>query len=268
MARPGFGRRRRWFVAIGTIVVVLLLVMVVFKDGVGHQVRKSAVATTIAKSLIQEYRVHLTSRSIIDGYLRTHSPRKLQIGAGKVNLEGWLNTDIEPARGQAYLDATKAFPLPDRSVNYVFSEHLIEHLTYEDGLSMLKETYRVPTPGGKVRIATPNLLKLVQLFQDAKTDEMWRYMRGEVKYFGWPDTPTPECHVLNMELREWGHQFVYDEPTLRDSLARAGFEMIVGFPIGESDDRELEHIEARPKGGALVRELTGYETMALQAVKR
>jgi len=66
----------------------------------------------------------------------------LQIGAADNNKPGLLNTDIEPSIGQAYLDASKPFPLPDRSFK-VFSEQVIEHITYETGLVMLKESYRI-----------------------------------------------------------------------------------------------------------------------------
>ena len=65
--------------------------------------------------------------------------RKLQLGAGGNNVPGWLNTDIDVGSNQAYVDATKPFPFSDGSINYVFSEHVIEHLTYEQGLGMLKE---------------------------------------------------------------------------------------------------------------------------------
>jgi Methyltransferase domain len=97
---------------------------------------------------------------VIDEYIRTHAVRKLQIGAGGNNKTGWLNSDIEPVIGLAYLDASKPFPLPDRSFQYVYSEQVIEHITYEEGLVMLKESYRVLTPGaefGSPRRTSANL---------------------------------------------------------------------------------------------------------------
>lgn len=230
-----------------------------------RKIRKSAVAADIAHRVTAKYRALVTSPLVINHYVRDHSLRKLQIGAGDNNLPGWLNTDYDPRRGQAYVDATKPFPFPDRFFNYVFSEHVIEHLTYEQGLAMLKECYRVLAPGGKVRIATPNLLKFVELFQDTKTDEMWRFMQRKIEYCDWPRTAPPECLMLNLELRSWGHQFVYDPRTLRDSLPRAGFRMIAEFLPGESDDPELRGVEIRHNLGE--REMNDYETMVFQAVR-
>ena len=59
--------------------------------------------------------VRLRASPRIDQYIRNNPVRKLQIGAGENSKPGWLNTDIEPLAGQAYLDAGRPFPLPDRS---------------------------------------------------------------------------------------------------------------------------------------------------------
>ena len=94
--------------------------------------------------------------------MRDNTVRKVQLGAGGSRLKGWLNTDIEPgADGLAYLDATKRFPLDDGSVHYIFSEHVIEHLTYDEGKSMLAEAYRVLAAGGRMRVSTPDLMQFI-----------------------------------------------------------------------------------------------------------
>lgn len=203
---------------------------------------------------------------MMQSYLSSHSVRKLQIGAGGMNYRGWLNTDIEPSDVEVYLDATKPFPLPDGSIQYIFGEHVIEHLSYEDGLAMLRECYRVLSAGGKIRLATPNLLKYSQLFQNPKTEEVTRYLEEKVKWHGWPPSAHPESQILNFELHSFGHKFVYDPATLSDSLAQAGFGHIAPFPPGVSDDPQLQGVEARHQDPAL-RSLNDYETMVLQAVR-
>src|SRR4051812_41800883 len=91
----------------------------------------------------------LSARQIRE-YNRGHPIRKLQLGAGGIVYPGWLNTDIEPGPGKVYLDATKPFPISDGAIQYIFGEHVIEHLSYDDGLLMLRECYRVLAPGGKI----------------------------------------------------------------------------------------------------------------------
>lgn len=198
--------------------------------------------------------------------------RKLQIGAGGAKgFSDWLNTDIEPQAGEAYLDATKPFPIPDDAFSYVFAEQLFEHLSYRDGLAMLRQCRRVLHSGGKIRLATPNVLKLIQLFQDPKTDEMRDYMKRKIDLECWPEavpqTISPECVILNYELKSWGHKFVYDPRTLRESLERTGFQAIKEFAQGESDDPQLTDLEMRHKTPTPTRVMNDYETMVFQAVR-
>jgi len=208
-----------------------------------------------------------TPGDVAQTYLATHAVRKLQIGAGAQSLPGWLNSDIVPGPGQIYLDATKRFPLPDESLNYIFSEHLFEHVTYAQGFDMLRECYRVLTPGGKLRIATPDLLKLIELFQEPKSAEMKAFIAGKLAWHGWPASAKPEVMILNMQLRDFGHQFVYDSTTLSARLIEAGFHSVREFKPGETDDPEFADVEVRHRVTYPQHWLNDYETMVFQAAK-
>lgn len=213
-----------------------------------------------------DYRRWVASPRIISDYMKATKVRKLQLGAGGNNVPGWLNTDIDVGSNQAYVDAAKPFPFSDGSINYVFSEHVIEHLTYEQGLGMLKECRRVLVPGGKMRIVTPNLLKFINLFQQPKTEAMRTYIDGKLGWHSWPRTPEPETYILNRELRDWGHQFVYTPTLLRANLESVGFADVREFLPGRSDDPALSNIEFR--AGSNVTDVNDYEAMALEAIRR
>jgi predicted SAM-dependent methyltransferase len=182
-------------------------------------------------------------------------------------LPGWLNTDIEPGPAEVYLDATQRFPFADGTVQYIFGEQLIEHLTFEDGLEMLRECHRVLAPGGKLRLATPDLDRLVALFQDRKSDEVQGYLRGKLAWHGWPDSTSPETVILNMELRDFGHEFVYDSKTLEGRFREAGFQTVRVLRAGEADDPVLTGIEARHLPSFPEHLLNDYETMVLEGVR-
>jgi SAM-dependent methyltransferase len=120
-------------------------------------------------------------QQIIDEYLATNQIKKLQIGAGTNPLTGWLNTDYEPTTNtMVFLNATKPFPFRDALFDYVFSEHMIEHISYKEGLFMMKEVFRVLKPGGKVWIATPDVKNIVGLFSLTKTPEQQKYIQWKV----------------------------------------------------------------------------------------
>jgi predicted SAM-dependent methyltransferase len=205
------------------------------------------------------------SNEIIAAYLRDQPVRKLQIGAGTARHDGWLNTDIEPGEGLAFLDASKPFPLPDAAFQYVASEHVIEHLTYDEGQVMLAETFRVLGPGGTVRIATPNLLRFVELFQNKQTEAMRNFANGKLAWHEWPAHPSSAAIILNLQLSSFGHKFIYDPATLQSALTRAGFTAIRQFEMSESDDPVLHGFEARTTGAHAP--VTRHETMVMQAVK-
>ncbi len=209
-------------------------------------------------------------RATIEAWLRAPGPRLLHIGAGPNALPGWLNTDLEPrrARGAVFMDATKPFPLPDGSVDIVFSEHMIEHVSHADGLEILRECRRVLRPGGAIRVATPDLAVLLALYRRPEDlDDVQRaYLRHIVD--GWiPGCPRYDpVFVINNAFRAWGHQFLYDEATLRLSLAEAGFIGMERVPIGTSRHAALHGIESHGKaaGGYA---MAVFETMALEATK-
>lgn len=193
-------------------------------------------------SLFWETRRPVWSRRIA-AYLRAHEVRMLQLGSGPHLLPGWLNTDVEPwLKGHVYLDAAKPFPLPDRAFDFIFTEHMIEHLSYEGGAAMLGECFRVLKPGGKLRVATPNLASLAALFAAPKTSPQQQYIERMSRVY-FPAAPPHECFVLNGMFYNWGHRFIYDPLTLRRLLEDAGFRDVTQESVGESADPRLRGLE-------------------------
>ncbi|MDA1000121.1 MAG: methyltransferase domain-containing protein, partial [bacterium] len=113
----------------------------------------------------------------INAYLRAHPVRKLQIGAGHAALDDWLNTDFSPKDSRfVYLDACRRFPFPDDSFDYIFCEHLIEHLSFPEARYMMGECFRVLKPGGKIRVSTPDLDVVMGFLAREKTGIQERYI--------------------------------------------------------------------------------------------
>ena len=199
----------------------------------------------------------LRRRRQIERYLRSHELRKLHLGAGEDVRPGWLNADLHDYGRPdelVYLDARRPFPLPDESFDFVFSEHMLEHLSYVDGLRCLGECRRVLRPGGGIRIATPSLERLVRLYDAELTDVQRRYIRWAIASFV-PETDAPlPGFVVNNFLHAWGHRFVYDRNTLRHALESAGFVDVEEAQIGEHE----QHLRNEP-------EFNEYETIVLEA---
>ena len=225
-------------------------------------------AYSVVQTAIREHRSRSKDPEAIRDYLKSHPVRKLQLGAGGNNPGGWLNTDIEPTGEEVYLDATKQYPFPDGSFQYIFSEHMIEHVPWEAGVAMLKECYRVLAPGGKVRIVTPNLTKFVELLAGGADAEAQRFIDAKLRLEGWSVTPVPEAYIFNRQVREWGHQFLYDPATLRSSLELAGFKQITEHRVGEKTDHVFQEVEMRTRDeGSDLWVVNNWESMAFEAVR-
>lgn len=191
--------------------------------------------------------------------------RKLHIGCGANILDQWLNADYKPRfENVLQLDATQQFPIGDNEFDYIFSEHMIEHISYLQGLSMLMEFYRILRKGGRVRISTPDLLFLVNLYKENKSDLQKEYIKWATDHFI-EDAPAYEdAFVINNFVRDWGHQFIYDEKTLRSSLKKSGFSKIEKYSLNNSDDELLANLENEKR---LPEGFLRLETFTLEAEK-
>jgi hypothetical protein len=97
---------------------------------------------------------------------------------------------------------------------------------------------------------------LIDLYEPT-TELQRRYIKWATdKYTPWAPRPT-SVFVVNNFVRNWGHQFIFDEPTLREAFEFAGFENITSCDLGP-----LENIGRLPDG------FLELETFTLEGIKR
>ena len=156
---------------------------------------------------------------------------KLHLGCGPLALPGWVNIDNQRYPGvDKVLDLRKGLPYKD--ISFVFAEHFIEHLAYDDALKLMRESRRVLRDDGVLRLSTPNL------------DWVWvTHYRLDAP----DDQQVAACFYLNRAFHGWGHQFLYNERTLTATLRDAGFANVRRVQYGESEHPELRGLERHEK---------------------
>lgn len=68
--------------------------------------------------------------------------------------------------------------------------------------------------------------------------------------------------MINNSVRDWGHQFIYDDKAMRHALAAAGFSNIVRCPLMTSRIEDLCGLENE---GRMPPGLLALETMVFEA---
>ena len=165
----------------------------------------------------------------------------LHFGSGASFFPGWLNVDRMTVRDDAgrssetdrvvrvgadafYLEHADAgcLPIVDESLDRVYSEHVIEHLSPEEGIAWLREVRRMLRVGGLLRLSTPDLKRYVDGYGDP-SDEFYSRHRRHLAEMNIRDVPERRAWMINQIFRFWGHRWIYDFEELRFATVAAGF---------------------------------------------
>lgn len=186
------------------------------------------------------YRNRLASAKV--RLLGHEKPFNLHVGCGSIKLNHWINIDINDQESIVDItwDATSGFPfIENESCSLIYNEHFLEHLTPEESKIFLKDCYRILEQDGVLRIAMPSLEYTVEKYQS----DNWR----DQDWLTWPEYKFIEtrAEMLNIAMRWWGHQWLYDREELHRRLKEAGFTIIRDMEWGESSIPELKNLETR-----------------------
>jgi len=186
------------------------------------------------------WRARLRIKEVIARALSGGGKVKLFIGCGRCRLDHtWLHADIH--RGDLYINALKRLPFEENQVDFIFSEHFIEHLPETKIRRFWKECQRILKPGGWMRHSTPDLDFFIRLYggkiKNVTLDAFYSRIRHIRK-----ETPHP-CIFMNEVLHLWGHRFNYSQDYLQEIWKEAGFINMRRARFCESEISELANLE-------------------------
>lgn len=131
---------------------------------------------------------------------------RLNIGAGNKTIEGFLNLGLDPHHDIA-ADIRDLSMIETNTVAEAVAYHVLEHLWRWEAPMALAEWFRVLTPGGKLAIEMPELLRCARAVLEGHPDR-----NGMKGLFG--DARGPEFMT---------HKYCYSEAELKDLLRSVGF---------------------------------------------
>jgi SAM-dependent methyltransferase len=139
---------------------------------------------------------------------------------------------LETLRGHRFVHHLLEYgiPLPSRCADAIFSSHLLEHLSRGNGERLLREAWRVLRPGGRIRVAVPDLEEVMVLYRAGRKQEALQglFAYSEAGFFA-------------------RHRYMYDFDLLRDALLQAGFTDIERCTLGQGQVPDLALLDNRPE---------------------
>ena len=190
---------------------------------------------------------------------------KVNLGSGLSVAENWINVDVslntffsgwprfvlkmlyrisgsnQLISQEEYCDILKnhifichnvcyGIPFPNDSVDYLYSSHLLEHLSKENAKKLVREAYRVLKKSGIIRICVPNLEYAILLYQKGDKEKALDYFFASSKsnYFS-------------------RHRGMYDFDLLRHLLEESGFINVERCYYRHGQIPNLDILDNRPE---------------------
>ena len=187
---------------------------------------------------------------------------KINFGCGNAPIKDWLNIDNSPAIKLAnspilygliksfklinteqaknvewnkvnkilFADATKKMQFQDNTVDCIYTSHMLEHLSRDEAIFFLTEAYRVLKKNAILRVAIPDLRKLIDCYiNDGNATKFMEKMH----------THPPKLDNLKSKLQLFAygyrqHQWMYDGSSLSLLLKKLGFISITILKAGDT----------------------------------
>ena len=153
---------------------------------------------------------------------------KLNLGceACVLPIQQWDNIDHKSVRPQVIEhDCRKGLNYPPESVDEVYGGHFFDHLTYFEGLALLKECYRVLKPGGVVHFSVMDTDTIINSYLLHRMEEYENVQPPIFKtYSNATKFATFLLGNLANEKEYTGHKMLFSPQSLQEIFAAAGFQ--------------------------------------------
>lgn len=138
---------------------------------------------------------------------------------------------VADARNIQFANAAARIPCAASSVSAVYSSHMIEHLDRAEARAFLAEVRRILRPGGVVRVAAPDLARLVRDY--LATEDADGFIAATHMGLNRPTGLTAWMKWVLIGPRH--HLWMYDGNSLAKLVHEAGFADVAIMPPGKTN---------------------------------
>lgn len=209
----------------------------------------------------------------------------VQYGCGLSCPEGWVNFDSSPTLrlqrlplvgkvfrrppvifpdGVRVGDIVGGLPIEDNSVSGVYASHVLEHLSRDNFVVALANTFRMLKPGGIFRLIVPDLEARARLYLQRQDDPLANDWFMEASHLGVSQRTQGLTSWLRDLLGLSKHLWMWDERSIRKLLDQQGFIEIRRCQFNDSADPIFRAVEDRAR---FYDDYLGVEECAMEAVK-
>lgn len=154
--------------------------------------------------------------------LATSNHIQLELGSGqKKGKGGWVTVDLSGA--DISHDLRKGIPLPDESVDRIYTSHMLEHIPYQALIVFINECWRVLKVGGEFSVSVPNAELFINAYCEKRffMDPARGYLPAKV------DTGSFLDQVNYIAYMGGHHRYMFDEENLLNTMTKAPFSSVV-----------------------------------------
>jgi hypothetical protein len=200
----------------------------------------------------------------------------LHIGCGLHAASGWENIDASPSlriskipivgrfvlsvshgpnwpKTVKYGDVVKGIINKENRCQLIFAAHVLEHLTLPDFRVALTNIYSYLEPGGTFRFIVPDLKQYIDTYIKYYSDTALsikaseEFMEGSL--LGSIGSRKSLYNRLREALSNSKHQWMWDEPSLLNSVTKHGFKSVRKCEYGDWSDSRFSMVETKDKYG-------------------
>lgn len=211
------------------------------------------------------------------------TPIRLNLGCGLMTPPGWVNIDGSwnarlakhpvvrrtltrvgllpkdrldiPWDPHVFIhDVRKPLPFENDCATAVYASHVLEHLYFEEGRQLVRESFRVLASGGIFRVVVPDLRAIVEEYLGQRSCDTGIDVSKAIPaadrfnqrlLMRWP-TPTASGFFYRI-YSAWEdfhtHKWMYDLDSLTSLFREQGFEDVQGRSSHESGIEDIKAVE-------------------------